>query len=409
MRRTGIILIIVGALLLAGTAAWSTLAVSRLVKFPLSTNTTLHYSGHFVTYLNARTGATLAHPSSAALVVDRTIKAVSSESTSSVAVVDEDIVLHYSGTSVRETNVYALNRTSMCNVANVHACTFARGNPAPKVGSYYVTLPMNIKPGVTPLNIWKPETGTTYPLKPLRAGIEPSTLDGLKVAWFSGVLPMTPVAPYERTALAARGLPMTISPAAVEAEMTAYGISVPTLEKTVLPLLTPTQLSQVSVMLTAPVPLHYYAFGSGYVAAETRTGAIIDLRNVIDGIAVAPETTGLRTLITIMSAHTSVKGVPAALAVLRRMVAAPPQKVYELQYSQTPASVASMVSTTQSQLTKIRTVTYYIPIGMGVLGLLLLLGGVYTVRRRRPGAVVAAPTLAPQVPPSEEPARRRVA
>jgi len=410
MRRTGIILIICGALFAAGAVAWSTTAVSKLVKFPTSTNTTLHYSGHFVTYVNAKTGATLAQPSSVALTVDRTVKAVPSLSTGSVAVVDEDIVLHYGGTTATETNVYAFNRTTMGEVASSHAYTFAPSNPAPLLNSYYITLPMNLKPGVTSLNIWKPETGTTYALSPVPAGSQPSTLDGLKVDWFAGGLNYVPVASYERTALAARGLPMSVSPTVVEAEMSSAGISVPALETALAPTLTPTQLGEVSAVLKTPVPLHYYVFGSGFVGAEPRTGAIIDLKNIIDGIAVAPSTTGLNTLIAVMSAHSTVKGVPAALAVLRRLAAAPPQKVYELQYSQTPASVLGMVNTAQSQLKQIRTVTYYVPIGLGVIALLLLLfGGTITVRRRRLATVSAHPRRHVTSGPEAATHRRHVA
>jgi hypothetical protein len=411
MRRTSIVLIICGALFLAGAGAWSTMAVSRLVKFPLSTDSTLQYTGHFVTYVNAHTGATLAQPTSAALTVDRTIKAVPSESSSSTAIVTEQIALHYAGTTAHETNVYAIDRTSMCNVANARACTFAPGNPYPAAGSYYVTLPMNIKPGVTQMNIWKPETGTTYPLEALPSRAQPSSLDGLKVAWFSGTLPMTPVAPYERTALAQRGLPMTITPASVEAKLSAAGISVPALTAALTPKLTPTQLHEVATVLATPVALHYYAFGSGLVAANTRTGAIIELKGVIDGIAVAPETSGLHTLIAVMAAHPTVKGVPAALAALRSLAAAPPQKVYELQYTQTPASIAAMVSTANSQLRQISIVTYYVPIGMAVLGLLLLLGGiVIRLRRRRMLTAMALPTPRLVTPSSEAPTSgRRVA
>jgi len=240
---------------------------------------------------------------------------------------------------------------------------------------------------VTPLNIWKPETGTTYPLVELRTSSQPSSIDGLNVAWFSGVLPMTPVASYERTALAARGLPMSLAPSQVEEEMAADGVSVTALSAALTPVLSPAELSEVAAVLRTSVPLQYYAFGAGLVAAETRTGVIISLKNVIDGIAVAPSTTGLQTLVTVLSHHTSVKGVPAALTALRRMAAAPPQPVYELQYTETPASVANMVSTAKSQLRQISIVTDDVPIALVVIGLLLVIAGVARrLRRRTPPA-----------------------
>ena len=306
-------------------------------------------------------------------------------------------------TVLTEKNAYAFNRTSMTEVTSPDAYTFTQGNTPPVVGSSYITLPMNLKAGMPTINIWKPETGTTYPVSLVPAGAGPAALDGLGVDWFFGRIDMVPVAPYERVALASRGLPMSISPASVQAEMTQAGISVPALERALTPTLTPSQLSAVLAVLKTPIPLHYYVFGSGYLAGEPRTGAIIDLKNIIDGIAVAPSTTGLHTLIAVMADHPTVKGVPAALVVLRRLAAAPPQKVYELQYSQTPVSVAGMVSTAQSQLTKIRTVTYYVPIALAVLALLLLaFGGTITVRRRRRVAALSAPVPSAHTPDGTE-------
>lgn len=377
-------MLVAGLLLMAGAGMWEVLAVPALVKFPLSTDTTLHYSGRFVTFLDAATGAPLAHPTSTPLVMDRRIAAVASQSSSSIAIVREDITLHYGGQVVHEDNVYALDRRSMCNVADRLACTFAPGNPAPSTGSYYITLPMDIVPGTTPLRIWKPETGTTYPLHPLTGRRATSVVDGLRVAWFSGVLPMTPVAPYERTSLARRGLPMTLSPSQVEAQLAASGVSVTALSAALLPVLSPAETSEVSAVLGRPVALHYFAFGSGLVAAQTRTGAIVALRGVTDGIAVQPDTTGLDTLVAVLAGHQSVAGVPAALAALRRMAAEPPQPVYELLYTQTPASVASVVRTTQSELRQITLVTAVLPIAAGALGVVLVLLAVAVGRRRRP-------------------------
>lgn len=404
MKRAGSAMVVIGVVLVLAAGAWSLWAVPSVVKFPLSTNLQLQYTGHFVTYMDARTGLPLAKPTSVPLTMSRTIKAVGSESSSSVAVVEEHIVLHYAGNTATETNYYALDRRSMDNVTSSRAWTFAPSNPGASAKTYYITLPMNLGPS-TSMNIWKPETATTYPLRPLTTGSQPSSLDGLKVDWFSGTLPLTPVTSYKRASLAADGLPMSISPSAVEAEMTAAGVSVPKLESALVPTLTPSQLSAVLAVLKTNVPLHYYSFGTGLLAAEPRTGSIIELKNVIDGIAVAPSTTGIRTLIAVMSAHPTVSGVPAALAVLRHLVAEGPQPVYELQYTQTPAAVTTMVNTATSQLNQIRMVTYYLPIGAGVLGLLVLVAGLI-IRRRRPGMPgTPLPAAEPASGPIEHPQR----
>jgi len=389
MRRTGIVAGACGLVLAAGAIVWSTAAVPRLVKLPVNTNLALQYKGSLVQFVNAKTGATLARPTSVPLTVDRHITAVPAQSTGSVAVMRENLVAHYSGKSITEDNVYAVNRRSMCNVPNTHACTFAIGNPPAATGSYYLTLPMGLSQS-TKLQIWKPETGTTYPLAALPAAKQhPSSIDGLGVLWFSGVLKMTPVAPWEQKALVASGLPATVSPTVVEAQLSKAGISVPALTSALLPVLTTAQTKQVMAVLSTPVPLYYYAFGTGLVAAEPTTGAEIDLKNIVDGRAVKPGTSGINVLVSVMSHHTSVPGVPAAIAELRRLAAAAPQPVFELRYTETPASIALMVSKTKSQVTQITMATYWIPIGLGVLGILLLaLGGYRRFWPRTPHGVV---------------------
>jgi len=382
-RRTGIIGAVVGAVLLIGALVWSTVGVSQLVKFPLNVNTTLRYSGSLVTYVNARTGATLATPTSTPLSIARTMRAIPSESTSSTAVVSEHVVTNAGGTTDIQNNYYAIDRRNMDEVASPHAFSFSRAFPGASAGSYYVNLPMSLQAGDTSLRVWKPETATTYPLTPVRAGSQPASLDGLKVDWFNGVLPMTPVTGYELAALKAQGLPMTIPPAQVEAQLATAGVSVAKLSAALLPVLSPAETSQVTAVLAAPVAVHYYSFGSGLVAAEPRTGSIIALKNVIDGIAAAPSTTGINVLLKVLSNHQSVAGVPAAITALRHLAAAAPTPVYELRYTQTPATIASMVTTTNQQISQMTLAELWIPTGLAALGAVLFLGGGWVVLRRR--------------------------
>lgn len=407
MRRTAIVMTILGALLLIATPVWGAVAVPQLVKFPLSTNLRLSYNGSLVSYLNPSSGLPLAHPSSVPLRVDRHIVTLPRKSSSSLAVVSEEITLHYSGRSLAEHNVYVIGRRSMRNVASSAAYTFAPGNKGATPGSYYVTLPMNIVPGTTRMRIYKPESHSTYPLLAWPVGSKKaatSRVDGLEVTWFSGVLPMTPVAPYERVSLARRGFPMSVAPSRVEAELTAAGVSIGGLTKALAPVLSASEARQVLLVMTSPVPLRYYAFGSGLVGAETRTGAIVELRHVVDGIAVAPGTAGIDRLVTILSRHSSVPGVPAALVALRHLATAPPTPVYELRYSETAAAAAAMVRTTNSQLGQISAVTDYVPLGAAILGALLLLGGLFVVlrRRRTPAATTPGARRAPPQEPGQE-------
>lgn len=398
-RRTGIAVGIVGLLLLVAAGLWSAVGAQQLVKFPTSTDVTLHYRGHLVTYLDQKTGAPLAQPRAVQLDIARTIRALPAESTSQTAVVSEHLVTRAGSTTVIENNRYAFDRHSMKEVRSRHAYTFSPRYRGASVGSYYVTLPMNLTPQTTGIHIWKPETGTTYALSPLAGSAVPSRLFGMKVIWFRGTLPMTPVAGYERASLARRGLPLTIPVSQVEAELAAAGVSVPKLSQTLLPVLSPAELKTVSRILGTPVRLRYYSFGHGLLAGEPRTGAIIALRDVVDGIAVAPVPTAINSLATVLSHHTAQPGVPAAIAALHRLVAAPPRPVYELTYSQTPASVLQMTKTTNSQLGQISLATVWIPVGLAAAGaVLVLLGAVLVWRRRTPPGRTAEAVGEPSEP-----------
>jgi len=378
----------VGVVVLLAAALWTPIAAPALVKFPTNTNLRLVYKGSLVTYFNAKTGMTLATPVVTKLTVDRHLQALPAESSSSRVLVKETLAIHAGALTVPETNVYAFNRRTMKPVSDPRAYTFLPGNVPSRLGSYYVTLPMGLSRS-TVLPIWKPESATTYLLHPLAttSSATPSKLDGLGVMWFSGTLPMTPAARYESAALASRGFPTFLAPAEVKAMLAAYGVSEAKLGSALGPVLTHSQALTLLSVLSKPVALQYYIFGSGLLAAEPNTGTIVELRNIIDGVAARPNPAPMRTVISILDKHLSVPGVRAAVATMSRIASAPPVPVYELRYTETPASIAATVKVANSQISKMNVATLYIPIGLGVLGLILVSPAIVGfVRRPRPGA-----------------------
>jgi DUF3068 family protein len=374
-----------GVVVLLVAALWTPVAVPRVVKFPTTTNVHVAYSGSLVTYVDAKTGATLEHPVAVKLAIGRHLQALPAESSSSVALVKETITLRAGALRSTELNVYALNRRTMQAVSDPRAFTFAPGNTPNRNASYYVTLPMGLT-STTQLPIWKPESGTTYVLHRLPAANAgtPSTLDGLSVMWFTGTVPMTPAPAYERSALAGQGLPMSLTPAEVEAQLAAAGVSVSRLGAALAPVLTPVELHTLLAVLGKPVALRYFIFGSGELAAEPRTGTIVKLQGIVDGVAVRPDAAPLATVASILGRHLTVPGVREAVAAIGRIEAAPPQPVYEFRYTQTPASVASMVTFARNQIGQINLATRDLPIGLGLLGILFIcLARVAVVVRRR--------------------------
>jgi hypothetical protein len=374
----------VGVILLAVAAIWTPIAVPRLVKFPTSTNVRLAYAGSLVTYVNAANGATLQHPLVAKLSIDRHVQALAAKSSSAVALVRETLAVHAGSLDLTENNVYALDRRTMQAVPNPGAFTFAPGNDPNRHASYYVTLPMGVG-STTQVRMWKPESGTTYLLHPLAAGsaAAPSTLDGLAVSWFTGRLPMTLAPAYERSALAARGFPMSLTPAAVEARLAKAGVSVTRLGEALAPVLAPSELRTLLAVLSTPVALQYFIFGSGDLAAEPRTGVIVKLGNVVDGVSARPNPVPLQTVAALLGRHLNVPGVRSAIGTIRRIESAPPQPVYELRYTETSPSVAATVTLARNQIGQLNLATRDLPIGLGLLGLLLLSPAALQLARRR--------------------------
>jgi len=374
-------------IVLAVAALWTPVAVPRLVKFPTSTNVRVVYTGSLLTYVNAKTGATLKQPVAANLTVDRHLQALPAQSSSSVALVKETLSITAGSVHQTELNMYALNRRTMQAVTSSKAYTFRPGNNPNRLSSYYVTLPMGLTT-TTKLSIWKPESGTTYLLHSLPvSAATPSTLNGLKVLWYEGTLPMTLAPAYEQAGLAARGFPMLLSSAQVEAQLATAGVPVKSLTAALPTVLTATQLHALLTVLGKPVALQYFIFTSGQVAAEPQTGTIIKLQNVVDGVAVRPNPAPLRAVISILDLHLNVPIVASAVAVMRRIEAAPPQSVYQLRYTQTPATVASMVKLARNQINQLNVAQRDLPVGLGVLGLLLVVAAIVGYRRRRPGLV----------------------
>jgi len=386
-------------------ALWTPVAVPALVKFPMSTNVHVLYSGSFASYVNPKTGAVLASPSVAKLAINQHLQAIPAQSSSSVAVVRETITVRAGAITSTENNVYTLNRRTMQAVPDTRAFTYVPGNTPSRGASYYVTLPMGVS-RTTTLPFWYAPSGTAYLLHPLAAvtAANPSTLDGLAVIWFAGSQPMTPAPAFERAALVAEGFPMSLTPTEAQAQLTAAGVPVNKLTLALLPVLTKSELTTLAGVLNKPTALQYFVFGSSQVAAEPRTGTIVKLQNLVDGVAVKANPAPLGTVVSILDRHLTVPGVPAAVAAIKRMEAAPPQPVTEARYTQTGASVASTVTIARNQIGTMNLATRDLPIGLGVLGVLLVCLSLFgvTVRRRRIAAALLGTPGAGSIRPAHD-------
>jgi hypothetical protein len=106
---------------------------------------------------------------------------------------------------------------------------------------------------------------------------------------------------------------------------------------------------------------------------EPTTGAIVSLDNIDQTLSAQPEFAGLTQIAAVLSRpqyRTSpvIRTVGATLAKLA--TSAPTVKVFNINYGQTPASVANIASYAKSKADSIGTVKTTIPLGILLLGVL---------------------------------------
>jgi hypothetical protein len=350
------------------------MVVPQVVTFPADTHQRADYRGTFVTFVDATTGATLATPRTEKLAITRHIDSVAGRTGARTATVSERVVARIGDRSDDQTRTYTLDRRSMRNVGTAAASAA----PAPRGGSYYITLPLGFDETDASFSMYKPETGTTYRI--FTAPAAPTDeVAGLRVTRLGGTLAATPVSAAYRDVLAGQGLPMELTPAQVAAQLAAAGVPVESIG-TLNAILTPDEQATLADTLAKPVPLQYFAYGSGSVAAEHNTGMLVQLRDIVDGISVKPDLSGLGPLVGILERHRDLAPVAGALDALNATATAPAAPVYELRYTQTPASVRATAADVRAQLRSLRLVADA-PYALAVAGAALVALG--TRRRLR--------------------------
>ena len=123
-----------------------------------------------------------------------------------------------------------------------------------------------------------------------------------------------------------------------------------------------------------PVKLVYLFKGSGADAAEVGTGGIVEVRDVTQTLAAAPDPTLLPTLTDLLGRYTQVGGVPDAITNLQKLAAAP-IKVFDNKFSQTPESVKDIASSVSDLADQKDLAENTVPLIMRIVGAVLTVAG----------------------------------
>jgi hypothetical protein len=380
MRIVKIAMLAIGIAMLVVAAIWRPVVAPSLTKLPTSLDDTIQFTGTYTGYVNQATGAALPAPQRVPLSITRTVKALPGESTSSVLVVKDASAISIGTAKSEAVLQYTLDRSTEQSVRNPDAYALVPGNVVDRAGTYSLGPPQGTDPSRS-YPMWTDEIGRAVPLTSEHTA---TTVNGVSLQRWQYVLAATPMVPSMVTAMK---LPPAMSFASFEAELKANGIDLAAAFKVLAPSLTAAQRGSLAALAEQPIPLQYVYATSAQLLIEPTTGAIADIVSDVRAYSVRPSLTHLTAVLTpILAAHQSNPVAARLIAAAGQLAGAPAQPLYTLTFQQTPASAAATAATAGHNATLLNLVRVWIPIALGVIGLILVLIAallIFTSRRRR--------------------------
>jgi hypothetical protein len=393
----------IGIGLIVTAVLWWSLAVPALVKYPTDVNATPRYAGTFTVFVDPATAAPLATPQQLPLTIERHIQAIGDQSGSSTVLVDETIT-QKAGTLVNTTqhNVYVMDRTTLKNVADGRAYAFDPSNVVDRSDAYRLNLPFDTNSSST-YPVYKNEIGTTYQMQ--GATVKPTTTEeGLDLKNFSAAVTDAPVtAAYLAELSKSVPLPTTLTLDQLKPQLKQLGVDVDALLAAMSPYLTPEESVTLGQIAGKPIPLHYVLTFSGRASVEPTTGAEVDV-GATESIGARPEFADLPALQAILANHANVPEAATASTALDTLATAPPTKLFEYTYQQTPGSVADIASQVTSNRSRVLLAKQYVPLGLLGLAFAAFAAGAFVVWHRRPARTLDVrihPPAMESIPQSE--------
>ena len=387
MRRLEKVLIGIGVLfiVLGVIAVYALPALA--VKYPGGPlNKTAHAQGTFTLYIDPASAAPLATPQKLPLDIQRNLHVI--ETDGSRAVVAENDVEQIGNLKPQDLQQrYVLDRKSLKDVADDRAWAYTPSNKIDRSPAYSVNLPFSSGNG--PYQVWKNESGSAYAFTKT-ASVKQA---GVTLYRYQGSMAGAPAQAYYIDQLASQGIPKSLTPAQAAAQLKALGADPALLESAVLPSLAAADRSAATALLAQNVPLKYTIDVHTSFLVEPKTGAIVGLEQINQTLYATPDIQGIGRIQTILNKPQYAKNavIQSAAGLIGKLVKNPPRsKIFNITYSQLPASVADLASFAKGRADKITLAKVTLPSVIGGAGIVLtLIGvgfGVQARRRARHGA-----------------------
>ena len=386
MRTSKIVLLVIGVIVLAVAAVWRPVAAPQLTKLPTSLDIKYHFTGTYSGHVNQSTGARLAAPQNLPLSIDRQVKAVPAQSTSSGLVVKDASTVVIGPDKTPQILQYVLDRSTAKNVKSPYAYALVPGNVVDRTGSYSLGPPPGADTAKT-YPMWVDEIGKTVPITYANAT---QTVHGVGVQEWQLNLSATPMA---ASFVSAMHLPATMSFAEFEAQLKAQGTDLALGLKILSGSLTAAERTRLAALTVKPIPLQYFYAINIKLLVEPASGTIVDTLAAVRADRIGPDLGPFAAgLAPMLAAHPSNPAAAPLADGSKKLTAAPAQPLYTLTFHQTPASVTETAGQAGHNASLLRIIELWIPVGLGVIGLILA-GLAFTGRWRRepPAARPAQP------------------
>ena len=375
-------LVITGVLAVAALL-WVLVAVPALVKYPTDVDVDVQYKGTFTVLVNPTTAAPLAEPMVLPLTVDRHIEAVGEESSGSLVVVRETIRQHAGDLlDVTQTNQYAMDRSTVENVADGRAFAFDPSNVVDRSGAYRLNLPFDTSTNKT-YEIYKNEIDDTYEIT-ADTQTSKGEIEGLDVSYFVAGVDEAPMSDAYLAELSkAVPLPTALTLDQMKPQLLAAGIDVDAVLAALTPVLTPEDTATLAKFAGEPIGLDYVVSFSGHMAVEPVTGADVQV-SAAESVGARPQVTSLPAILELLGHYPEVPEAAAAATALDELVGGPAIPLFEYSYEQTPASVADVASDISSVRQQVLLAKVWVPLALAAAALVSLAIGAVIFLRRRP-------------------------
>lgn len=388
MRIVRIVLVVIGVILVVAGAIWRPVVVPQFTTLPNSFSQTVQLSGTYTGYVNQATGAPLATPQRVPLTLTESVKSVPGESTSSVLVISETSASSMGPVTSTTVAQYALNRSTDKNVSSPHAYDLSPSIVVDRSGAYTLLIPEGASTAQS-YPVYVDEAGRTVPETSEHTT---PTVDGLATQGWQENLASAPVTPAIATATK---LPPSMPFATFAAEAKAEGLDLTAAFAGLMPILTPAQRASLASVTTEPIPLEYLYSQQLKQDVVPATGTSVDVVSLTNSLSVEPNLSKLAAALTpILEAHAANPVAARLIASASKLSSVKPTPMYSISASQTPASVATLVSSAKHDVTVLSLLKVWVPVVLIVVGLILIAVGLLVGRRRKAARAAAGENTA---------------